>query len=107
MDNGRIQVAVLAGGHPYDAVSFNKLFGSIPGVEYYVQAIEGFCTDAGSCADKYDVILFYNMTINTPQDEEAWNVVWKKTFGGDCRKGTGNICTAPCNAGLSRVGFLG
>ena len=57
MDNGKIQVAILTGGHPYDVMSFNKLLGSLPGVEYNFQAIDEFCTDPGKCADKYDVIL--------------------------------------------------
>jgi hypothetical protein len=69
-------VAVLTGGHPYDAPNFNRMFRSIPDVEYYVQAIDEFCKDAGSCADQYDVIMFYNIQVGTG----SWGSWWCDSF---------------------------
>lgn len=89
MDNEKIQVAILTGGHPYDVISFNRLLGSLPGVGYYIQAIEEFCTDPGKCADKYDVIMFYNMTNSTPQDTEAWDTVYKRPLEEIAERGQG------------------
>lgn len=89
MNDQKIQVAILTGGHPYDVPGFNKLFRNIPEVDYYIQAIEEFCTDLGSNSDKYDVVLFYNMTIGTPQEEAAWNTVYKKAIEDIAERGQG------------------
>lgn len=89
MENNKLQVAVLTGGHPYDTPFFYKMFRSIPDIDYYVHAVEEFCTDMGKNAEMYDVVMFYNMTLPTPQDEQAWNVAYKKALEDIAERGQG------------------
>jgi len=89
MDGQKIKVAVLTGGHPYDVPNFNKLLRSIPDADFYIQAIEEYCTDLGGCMDQYDVVLFYNMTLATPQEEAAWNTVYHKAIDDIGERGQG------------------
>lgn len=72
-----IRLAIITGGHPYDAIGFGNLMRSLPGVIYDVQSIEDFCTDFGDYTRHYNVVLFYNLTQQTPQDSHEWNHVSK------------------------------
>jgi uncharacterized protein len=78
VDNNAIRLAVVTGGHPYDAMSFGDLMRSLPGVCFDVQSVQDICTDFGDYVRHYDVIVFYNMTQQTPQDKYAWDCVSKE-----------------------------
>jgi hypothetical protein len=67
-----ISVAVVTGGHPYNVPPFNRLFRSLPGVDAYVQELEQFCADFGQLRTRYDVVLFFNFHLDTPQVHERF-----------------------------------
>jgi type 1 glutamine amidotransferase len=63
-----IKIAVVTGGHPFDVVNFHQLFRSLEGVDAYIQHIDEFSTSSQQARDSYDVVVFYLMMMNTPQD---------------------------------------
>ena len=65
-----IQLAVIEGGHPFDVPNFNRFFWSMEGVETYQQSFDNWCEDWGQCRNSYDAILFYNMTMELPEEAE-------------------------------------
>lgn len=85
----KIKVAILTGNHPYDAFSFNECFSSFSEIIYHVQSIEDFCRNSGNYVERYDVILFYNMTQGIPLDEPAWNQVNKRALEDIAERGQG------------------
>ena len=79
----------MTGSHPYDVSSFNKMLRSIPEIDYDIQSIEEFCANLGEYTDKYDVVLFYNMTKEVPQEEKAWDKIFKKPLEDIAERGQG------------------
>ncbi len=66
-----IRLAVVTGGHPYDVLGFHRLFGDLEGVEAYIQHMDDFTSSSDEVRGGYDVVLFYIMLMDTPQDEGA------------------------------------
>jgi len=68
----KITTAVVTGRHPFDVPAFYAMMRSLKGVDFYVQHMEDFASDAGQVRTDYDVVLFYNFHIETPTDEGPW-----------------------------------
>lgn len=58
--NGKIRLAVVTGGHPYEVPPLCELFRSLEGIDAYPQSLDEFTADAETAA-AYDVVLFYTM----------------------------------------------
>jgi type 1 glutamine amidotransferase len=65
----KIKTAVVTGGHAYDVPNFHKLFRSLKGIDAYIQPMDDFASSPEEVRDSYDVVLFYIMLIEGPQDE--------------------------------------
>ena len=63
-----ISVAVITGGHNFDVPGFQAIFREMPQVDSYIQQEENWAADVGNVRDSYDVLLFYNMPRNVPED---------------------------------------
>ncbi|HOE96963.1 MAG TPA: ThuA domain-containing protein [Candidatus Sumerlaeota bacterium] len=64
-----VTVAVLTGGHGYDEPAFEILFDSLAGVEATIVNERDFLTAPAEERDGYDVVLFYNMIMETPEGD--------------------------------------
>jgi len=62
----KIKTAVITGHHPYEVTDFHLLFRSVPEIDFYPQNMEDFVTDTGKGRKQYDVLVFYNMHMETP-----------------------------------------
>ncbi len=60
--DGKIKVAVLVEGHPYDVVGFQNMLWSFEDCDCFVQPLDLFCQDEKN-RDWYDVVLYYNMNL--------------------------------------------
>jgi trehalose utilization protein len=67
----KVSLAVITGAHPFDVPAFHTLFRSLAGVETYIQSLDDFVADWGQVREAYDVVLFYNMHMDTPAPPEA------------------------------------
>ena len=67
----KIMTAVITGGHEYDVMAMHSLFRGMPEVDFYPQHLEDFVTDAGNARKDYDVVLFYNMQLDTPGSDQG------------------------------------
>jgi hypothetical protein len=63
---GKIATAVVLGEHPVSVPAFHNMFRSFQDVDYYPQALEDFVVDQARVRALYDVVLFYNMHLDTP-----------------------------------------
>ncbi len=63
-----IDVAVITGGHWFDVRGFHQLFGTLPGVNAFIQHMEDFGSSSTEQRESYGVVLFYGMPIPTPAD---------------------------------------
>lgn len=70
MGSESLEVAVIEGMHPYDAIGFHRLFREMDGVDAYVQSFETWGWDWGANADKYDTTVFYNFHKEAPEDPQ-------------------------------------
>jgi type 1 glutamine amidotransferase len=66
---GTTRVAVVTGRHPFDVLAFHDLFRSMRGIDAYVQHMEEFSASPEAVRSAYDVLLFYNMHLETPTDQ--------------------------------------
>jgi hypothetical protein len=57
----RTRVAVITGGHAFEVPPFHALFRAMPDVDAYIQGLDDFTFDCAGVAERYDVVLFYNM----------------------------------------------
>ena len=64
----KIKVAVVVDFHPYDVVSFQKMFESFEDCECYVQPLSLFIHDTDNKA-AYDTVVYYNM--NKPEPKKG------------------------------------
>ncbi len=64
-----VTVAVLTGGHGYDEPAFEILFDSLAGVEATIVNERDLLTAPAEERDGYDVVLFYNMIMETPEGD--------------------------------------
>ncbi len=71
-DDNELRVAVVTGGHSFDAIRFERLFRGIDGIDAYVQSLENWADDVMGVRDDYDVTVFYNMHTETPTVDEPW-----------------------------------
>ncbi len=71
-ESGDITVAVVTGRHPFDVPAFQAAFRSIPDTDCYLQHMEDYAADAGGVRSRYDVVVFYNMHMETPTGEGPW-----------------------------------
>lgn len=70
-------VAVVEGGHPYDAVKFHRMFQSFDDVECIPQGFETWGCNWGENLERYAAIVFYNMNMDWPAlggDGAQWAV---------------------------------
>jgi hypothetical protein len=67
-----IKIAVITGGHPFDVQPFHQLFRSLPGIDAYIQHTDEFSSEPVEVRDSYDVVVFYSMLKDTPQDGVSW-----------------------------------
>jgi uncharacterized protein len=58
--NGKIQLAVVTGGHSFQVPPFYELFRHLSDVDFYPQSLDEFTADPNLAA-AYDVVLFYTM----------------------------------------------
>lgn len=65
---GKMKVAVIEGGHPFDVINFHALFRSMPDVDFYPQTIDNWAADWGECRHLYDALVFYNMNQDFAED---------------------------------------
>lgn len=68
------KVAVVDGAHPYDVVSFHRLFRSFEDIDCYIQSLENWLWNWGENFDKYRAVVFYHFHPEIPAGfEEAFN----------------------------------
>lgn len=60
---------MVTGGHPFDVLSFHKLFRSMPCVDAIIQHMDDFATSPVKVRDSYDAVLFYIMLMQGPSNE--------------------------------------
>ena len=83
MANGKIKTAVITGVHPYDVVGFQSMLRSLPEIEAYPQNMWDFITDPARSPGAYEVLLFYNMHLRTPAEEDGkFEAAMKETLEG-------------------------
>lgn len=66
--NQKLKIAVLVECHPFDIMKFQEMLWSFEDCECYVQALDLFVQDVES-QDKYDAVLYYNMSLSLPENE--------------------------------------
>jgi trehalose utilization protein len=76
----KIQTAVLVENHPYNIAAFQKMLDSFADLQCFVQPIDLFVQDEIS-RDHYDVVLWYNMNWNIPQEGSVLRNYMEKSFG--------------------------
>ncbi len=79
--NEKIETAVITGEHPYDVVGFQSMLRSFPEIETYPQNMYEFFVDPALGPGNYEVLLFYNMHLRTPAEEDGgFEAAMKKTI---------------------------
>jgi len=74
-----IKIAVITGGHPFDVQPFHEMFRSMPGVNAIIQHSDEFVSEPEDVRDRYDALVFYSMTKETPSDDVIWYAGKPKT----------------------------
>lgn len=72
MKDGVIEVAVVVGYHTYEVKAFQDMFDSFPGVHCYMQHLEQFTSSTKEERESYDVVIFYTMCPDRPNDNGEW-----------------------------------
>ncbi len=84
LDEGKIRVLVVTGGHGFEAEPFHALFDAIPDITTH-EATYPAVADAlkPDLADKFDVIVFYDMWAQgiTPAQQSAFTALLKRGIG--------------------------
>lgn len=62
-----LRVAVITGGHTFDVIGFHRLFRGLADCDCYIQALEDWSAGVRA-GQRYDVLVFYNMHTDAPQD---------------------------------------
>ena len=78
-----LKVAVVTGGHAFDAQGFHQLFRGFRGIDAYIQNMDEFAAVPASIGltegndfhpeksrRSYDVVIFYSMLQGAPSDED-------------------------------------
>lgn len=63
-----LTVGVITGGHAFDVIGFHRLFRALDGCDVYIQALEDWAAGHRHVGERYDVLVFYNMHTDLPQD---------------------------------------
>ena len=63
-----MKVGVITGGHTFDVIGFHHLFRSLEGLDCYIQSLEEWAADANKYGPRYDVLVFYNMHTELPEN---------------------------------------
>jgi len=63
-----MKVGVITGGHAFDVIGFHQLFRSFGGLDCYIQSLEEWAVDAHRYGSRYDVLVFYNMHTELPEN---------------------------------------
>jgi hypothetical protein len=72
-DTGKITTAVVTGEHPFDVPGLHNMFRAMPEVDYYLQHLDQFVSDQAHVRTRYDVVLFYNLHLDIPpENERGW-----------------------------------
>ncbi len=84
LEEGKIRVLVVTGGHDYEIEPFNAMFAAIPDVTAH-QATYPTVAESlkPELTDKYDVIVFYDMWAQgiTPAQQEGFTALLKRGIG--------------------------
>lgn len=73
MADKAIRTAVVTGGHGYDVPALHELFRGLNGIDPCIQHMDDFASSSEEIRDGYDVVLFYSMLKDTPEDEgQPW-----------------------------------
>lgn len=76
----KLKVAVLLENHPHDIVAFQKMMNSFDDLECYYQPIDLFVQDDVNL-DWYDVVVWYNMNWNPPEENTPLRAYMEKKIG--------------------------
>ena len=77
----KLKVAVVTEWHPIDVINFHTLFNSFGNeFEIYIQALETIATDELNM-DKYDTVVFYNLSLGNPEEGTAVRSFSEKHLG--------------------------
>lgn len=68
----KTRVAIVTGRHPFDVLAFHELFRSMRGLDVWIQHMEEFAHSPDGVRAAYDVLLFYNMHLDTPTGHGPW-----------------------------------
>lgn len=68
----KTKTAVVTGRHPFDVPGFHAVFRSSPAIDFYPQHMEDFVKASEEVRRQYDVVVFYNMHMETPGNEQSW-----------------------------------
>jgi len=66
-----LSVAVISGWHPFDVPNFHRLFRGMETLDCFIQDVDNFSCDWGAMRKKYDVLVFYNMNMDTPDPAQG------------------------------------
>ncbi len=61
-----VTVAVVTGGHSYDAVEFDRVWRSLDGIDAVVQHMDEFAAAPKATREAFDAIVFYTMLRENP-----------------------------------------
>jgi type 1 glutamine amidotransferase len=63
-----IMTAVITGNHDFEVPEFINLFRALPSIDFYPQSLENYAADLAHVREKYDVLVFYNMHSEPPNE---------------------------------------
>ncbi len=64
----KIKTALVTGAHPHDPIALQAAFHSMGDVQVYPQNMEDFAGSPAQTRRAYDVVVFYNMHTQTPEE---------------------------------------
>jgi len=79
----KTKTALITGVHPYHVPAFQSIFRSFPEVDLYPQNLEDFVTSPDDVRAWYDVLVFYNMHMQVPDDSAGgWYPAARRALEG-------------------------
>lgn len=68
----KLRIGLILDMHPFDEISFKKMFDEMEGIEVVPMLLNNFQFDYAGNNDQYDGFVFYNMSLETPNPEETF-----------------------------------
>ena len=68
----KLRIGLILGMHPFDEISFKKMFDEMEGIEVVPMLLNNYQFDYAGNNDQYDGFVFYNMSLETPNPEETF-----------------------------------